>query len=515
MLRGLFSPTSLSRSSTVANLAELDDDPAAVYEPVHVDGGQVGRAASPRPAERAAHVGQAEGGVRAHGDRDAPRFEEQQQYASRRLGRTPLGQLILPLVHSIYLMAGQIGTVHTPDVDHIAQLVEQVELSTGIDAVEDEELRNRRLAQGLLVNPQVGKCLVEPPSPDMFAPPGHDFLGPGNMGKLPSLKVVFPVTSFSGTSQDKVTVEEFLHSMTKGMELMRGRLTERDFRFLLQTRLTGRVLSSFRLWNENRDYTLSNLYSKLVQSFDSRETPADAKRKLQALDPTYFSSLSALLLRIEMLAKRASLEKVGRTSRDVIFNSLAVETLSRCLPEPYRSNANFQRVQLENLFGNDVTWQQYANIVEKWEANIDEILRKTFVKRNNRNPKNGQPGGGASAVFSTDSKGTSEHAPPLSKRGAKEANYLSGNGDDKVKQTWKSGADSAPPRTDAYLVPNSDGVCLKCRGKHESSKCDRIPGPVGRYPCRNCDLSLFHFDKHCPLPKRGAGLTQQESPKNN
>ncbi len=515
----LFSP-SISRASSRSDLSALGTDTDGESE--HTE---------PPAAAAAPPVEQAKNGGRSEADSD--NFEMQERRAKRKLANHPLGELLLPVLTCLYAMAGKVGQVDTPDFQTMEQLLSKVDtlvsddtparISAQIEAGIGKEEMTDHIRKTLFTSPLDRENIVNPPT--HFAT--ESYCTPDRASRFSALKFYFPMQPFSG-SGDKITIVQFLQGFTRGAERMQGKLSEEDFRDLLLSKCTGKCHESLSLWMAS-NLTLKGIYHKLLSTFDNRETPQEAREKLEKLNPSFFNSLSNLILRVETLARRASLVVRGQANQEVIFNHLGTDFLEKCIAEPYRSNIVSMRLQLEQAADCSLPFEQYCSIVEKYDRQISSSLRKNYVPPKDRKFSGKQ---GAAIAATEAEKGGGNGPKKEGGTGGKRSNLGggkkndNGSGKDKrhgppsppaaemlatsgsaavpptVRPKWKDGHDKGAAGTNPYVSQTREGVCPKCSGGgHSARDCENVEGPVSRYTCRRCAIGLFHFEAKCPFRK--------------
>lgn len=480
----LFATPSLSRASTREDLRDPGDD--QVYEDV-VDGA-AGGAGLERPG--------------------AAQFERQQDYAARQLGSSRLGALLLPILQTLFTMAAQVGSVRTPDIDHMAELVNKVDeaIASGQDLnrQDDTDMLNRMI-KAMYIGPVDPPAAVPAPDPKRWAK--TDFLDPSKPARWSSALKAFPTNGFfSGTSDDRLNVDEFLSIMTDGVRRMKGQLSESDFKDILKGKTTGKAYQCLSMWLRNPQTSIASIYSKLLRTFDVREQPDEARQKLEAMSSTWYGNLHLMILRIEHLARRAALIVRGAAEQKVLFDVFGITALTRLIPEPYRAQAQAEKTRMEVGMAKSIAFDDFRAIVEKWTCEIDRILRSERVQKRPR------PSGKVNEASAPS--GGNESKNGARPKGRPQVNAATA--DPVVKPKWdNSKASQGPSGAGAYTTPDRSGVCAKCHGHHSSSACEIVGGPVGKYPCRKCDTGLFHFDRFCPfvLSEEKVKSQKQESPK--
>ena len=433
-------------------------------------------------------------------------FDDRQMEAARELKQSPLGELMLPIMTALLSLAGQVGGTPTPDLETIKDLVKKAEKDIDAGGV------TKQVMKGLYAAPVEQETIVQPPKASSFSK--TDYFTPNNPVRTNLLKLYFPVIPFHGTSTDKISVEQFLNCMTTGVERMKGTLSEADFRSILLAKTTARAHESLTLWLMDKNLTLASLYAKFLGTFDNKESPSEAREKLEALSSQYFSTLAAMLLRIEGLARRAALIVRGLANQTVLFNTFATETLERLIPEPYRATGHSMRVQMESGMNEALPFHAVASIYSKWERQISALLRKEYIPRER----------GKYKKFNTVQArvNTVNHKPAPNKVKASPEKHSNNGTRSKprqvaevnlsvpppvVKSNWNSLEKNAGNSTDAY-VTKGGGNCPKCKGKHSPDRCQNVAGPVARYSCRKCKLDMFHFERYCPF--HGNGTDQKK-----
>ncbi len=448
-------------------------------------------------------------------------FHAREEEAKRQLKNHKFGAVLLPILTSLYALAGQVGgAVSTPNLHTIADLMAQVEDVTenAVDRAEAgmaraDDLTNQ-VRRSLFTSQLDAETVVQPPAE--FAK--TDFFTVEKMSRLQAIRYYWPQAQFAGNASDKITVVQFLETMTRGANRLQGKLSEADFRDLLLSKTTGRAHESLTLWLQG-NLSMKGIYAKMLSTYDAREAPGEAQEKLEKLNSSYFNSLSNLSLRIETLARRASLSVRGRASQEVLFNCMAIKTLEAAIPEPYRSNIVSMRLQLEQAADDSLSFFEFSSIVEKYDRQVTAELRKKYVPPRERKPakKEGQ----FASVEASGSAGGKKEGSGQPKQGQKpNGGGKKGNPNNDGKKTGtaemnSSQADSRSPpvvkpnwhsdkggnTSTSYVTPNKDGVCTKCSGAHPSNACTNVDGPIARYSCRICKLGLHHMEKCCPFRK--------------
>ncbi len=516
ILKGIFSPKTISRASTREDLSVEDDDQG---DNTHVDEHSSDSSSEHEDLPHDPHQKDD-----ASAGRDA--FRRRKKAASKKLNNTALGQALLPILHSLYLV-GEKLQVEMPDLDDITTKVEK---AIGSANVASHDGITTNVMHALYQGPLDPEVVVEPPPASFFA--RTDYFHPRFPQRYNVMKHVFTCPTFHGNSKDTITVEQFLECITEGAFQLAGELSENDFRNILKSKTTGPARQSLSLWLKNQGYSLQAIYHKMLSTFDNREDADEAEEKLNTLESTAFSSLPAMIQRIELLARRASLQMRGLQNQETLFNKFATATLLRLLPSPYKETATSFKLQLEQAKANSLSFHSVVLIVEKWSREITRILRQKYVGKPkwSKNGKQqfqrqqsqyaqvsvvegegerGSSTGRSKALNYSEALDSSsapsgeqltKWGPRYDRRKQKQtvASVQATDSTPRVQQKWqtKTGQDD-PPHT--YTHGEKEGVCVKCKGRHASDSCQLVEGPIASYACTRCDLNAFHYARHCPF----------------
>ena len=357
--------------------------------------------------------------------------------------------------------------------------------------------------------------LIEPPPSSSFKK-GNCSINDHEKVRMEKVKLYFPSAfggrKFSGKKNSEIGIMDLLNDANNAQAVLK--LTEMEFLQFLTKSMSGEAHTTMINYLDlyrRKQMKLEDIYLSLTDLYFQEMRPAAALSKLQTLSDTnhHYNSLSEAHNNILYLANLASLASRSTARQDALRADYYQQALLKIMPKDYRVLAISAFEQCGNLKRADLSPHEMLSCLNKMRQPIDDALRRISsrsdrgqnprqsatvrrqVKRIAPQPPVSAPSAPHPPQEKTERKQKQRAPQPPIK---KEVKAVSG-----PKRNTNPRSQNSRNKTPAQ--PSRNPLCKLCGSDgHPSDNCELYPVNqriVGRYPCRQCNGTLYHYTKFC------------------